>query len=118
LRRQSAGWGIGVIVAVLISLALVLFNIVSTIDGVATLFLLMGLWFLVFGVAFTSARDRLYFVGWGLVVAVLSSFAFVSWQYAAGLEVVVILIVVLLSVFMKPAPSTHPLPGGGAAPVS
>ncbi|HUI86997.1 MAG TPA: hypothetical protein VLY21_07575 [Nitrososphaerales archaeon] len=110
LRTGSAGWGIGVIVAVLISLALILFGIVSTIDGIAVLFLLNGIWFVVFGVAFTGARDRLYFIGWGLVVAVLSSFAFISWEYALGLEVVVILVVVLLSVFMKPAPKAPSQP--------
>lgn len=104
MRNRSAGWGIGVIVAVLISLALILFGVVSTINGIATMFLLNGLWFVVFGLSFTAERDRLYFIGWGLVVAVLSTFDFLPWQYALGLEVVVVLVVVLLYVFMRPAP--------------
>ena len=105
MRNRSAGWGIGVIIAVLISLALILFGVVSTINGIAVLFALNGIWFVVFGLAFTRARDRLYFIGWGLVVAVLSTFAFLKWEYALGLEVVVILLVVVLSIFWKPPPS-------------
>jgi hypothetical protein len=108
LTSRSVGLGTGVVVAILISLALILFGVVSAVNGLAVLFLLGGLWTVVFGAAFTTARDRLFFVGWGLVVAVLSTFAFVSWQYALGLEVVVVLVVVLLSIFTKPAPKAPP----------
>lgn len=111
MRNRSAGWGIGVIIAVLISLALILFGVVSTISGIAVMFALNGLWFVVFGIAFTAARDRLYFIGWGLVVAVLSTFDFLPWQYALGLEVIVVLVVVLLSIFLKPAPPVRSPPG-------
>lgn len=116
MRNRSVGIGIGVIVAVLIALALTLFGIVSPVNGIATMFLLVGLWIVVFGAAFSKARDRLFFVGWGLVVAVLSTFAFLPLQYALGLEVVVILIVVLLSVFMRPAQRTPQPAGAGPAP--
>ena len=118
MRRQSVGWGVGIIVAVLISLALLLFNVVSGANAVAALLLLVGLWTLVFGAAFTTARDRLYFVGWGLVIAVLSTFAFLPLQYTAGLVVVVILIVVLASVFWKPGSKAPPPPGQGSATMS
>lgn len=113
MRQQSTGWGIGVIVAVLISLALLLFNVLSVVNAVAAMLLLNGLWFIVFGVSFSGHRDRVYFVGWGLVVAVMSTFAFIQWQYALGLEVVAVLGVVLATVFMRPrtnAPSATQAP--------
>lgn len=97
----------------LISLALLLFNVLSTVNAVAAMLLLNGLWFIVFGVSFSAERERMYFIGWGLVVAVLSTFAFLQWQYALGLEVVAVLVVVLATVFVRPgtkAPSVTQAP--------
>jgi hypothetical protein len=115
MRRQSTGWGIGVIIAVLISLALFLFNVLNTINAVAAMLLLNGLWFIVFGVAFSAQRERMYFVGWGLAVAVLSTFAFEPWQYALGLEVIAVLAVVLATVFVRPGAKA---PNPAQAPVT
>jgi hypothetical protein len=111
MATQRASWGIGVIVAVLISLALLLFNVVNLVGSIALMFLLGGVWIAVFGVAFADASQRMFLAGWGLVIALLSGFAILPWQYALGLEVVGILVLVLLSVFMKPTsriPRTTP----------
>jgi hypothetical protein len=107
LRSRASLW-VGIIVAILVSLALYLFNALSPINAFGAVFLLSGLWVLVFGVAFATARDRLFLAGWGLVIAVLSSFAVLPVQYALGLEVIVVLVIVLLSVFMRPGSRTPP----------
>lgn len=110
MRPRASIW-IGIIVAILISLALFLFGVLSGGDSLAAMFLLGGLWIFVFGLAFVGARDRLFFAGWGLVIAALSSFAVLRLQYALGLEVIVILAVVLVSIFTRPASRPRPPPG-------
>jgi len=110
LRPRASIW-IGLIVAVLVPLALFLFGVLNGWDSLAAVFLLGGLWIFVFGLAFTGARDRLFFSGWGLVIAALSSFAVLRLQYALGLEVIVILAVIVASVFMRPASRPRAPPG-------
>jgi uncharacterized membrane protein HdeD (DUF308 family) len=96
------GPGVGVLVCVLVPVALLLFGVVSVTQTASLVLLLAGLWTVVYGVALGKSKDRLYNVGSGIVVAVLSTFIFLPLQYTAGLVVVSIVAVVLASVVVRP----------------
>jgi predicted membrane protein len=98
----KTGWGIGLLVCVLLPVALLLFGIVDVAQTAALILLLAGLWTAVFGVVFENANDRFYDVGFGIIVAVLSTFVFLPVQYAAGLVVVSVIGIILASVVIRP----------------
>lgn len=85
--------GAGVILATLLSLALYLFGILSATQAAAAFLLLNGIWILVFGVSLARGRDRLYYSGWGVVMASLATFAVLPLQYVLGVVVVAVILV-------------------------
>jgi hypothetical protein len=98
---RTPGLGIGLLVAFLVSFASYLFGLTTPEGTLSALFLLAGLWLLVYGAAFEQ-KDKLYLSGWGIVVAILSTFYFIPLQYTAGLVIVAIIGVVVLSLAWKP----------------
>jgi len=96
------GLGIGLLVAVLLPVALVLFGIVDYAHAAALVLLLGGLWTVIFGLTFASKRDRLYDAGFGIIIVVFSTFIVLPLQYTAGLVVVSIIAVILASILVKP----------------
>jgi len=98
------GFGLGLLLCVLIPLALLLFSVVSLEQTASLMLLLGGLWAVVFGVAFAAAKDKLYDVGVGVIVAVLSTFSVLPLQYTAGLVVVSIIGVVVFSMMGRSKP--------------
>jgi hypothetical protein len=96
------GIGIGLLVCVLVPVALLLFGLVGVSQTAALVLLLAGLWTVVFGIALASRKDRLYDVGFGVVVAVLSTSILLPLQYTAGLVVLAIIAIVLASIVMRP----------------
>jgi len=96
------GLGIGLLVCILVSLALLLFGIVNDPQAAALFLFLAGLWTAVFGAFFGSARDLLYDVGFGIIVIVLSTFIFLPLQYTAGLVVVALVAIILASIVIRP----------------
>ena len=94
--------GAGVILATLLSLALYLFGILSATQAAAAFLLLNGIWILVFGVSLARGRDRLYYSGWGVVMASLSSFAVLPLQYVLGVVIVAIILVVVAGMVARP----------------
>ena len=104
-RRESelkVTLGVGMILAVLVPLALFLFGVLNPLQGISALLLLAGLWTLIFGVFLGSREDRMAYGGWGLVVALFSTFILLPLQYTAGLVVVGIIALILIWVFAKP----------------
>ncbi len=99
---MRVGFGIGLLLCVLIPLALLLFGVVDVAQSASLVLLLGGLWAIAFGVAFANRRDRLYDVGFGIIVAVLSTFIILPVQYTAGLVVISIIGVVLASIAERP----------------
>jgi hypothetical protein len=94
----KVGLGIGLIVCLLAPLAALLFGVLTVFEAVAAILLLGGLWTVIFGLLFGNRRERLYHVGFGIIVAVLSTFVFLPIQYTAGLVIVSIIALVLASV--------------------
>lgn len=83
--------GIGVILATLVSLAVFLFGFVNYAWLGALLLLLNGLWIAVYGIIEAGSRDKLYYGGWGLVMAGLASFVVLPLTYTLGLVIVLII---------------------------
>jgi hypothetical protein len=102
LGRLKIGLGIGLLVCVLVPVALLLFGTVDDAQTAALILFLGGAWAVVFGAIFGSGKDRLYNVGFGIVVAVFSTFIFLPLQYTAGLVVVSLVAIILASIVAKP----------------
>lgn len=90
-------WGVGEVVVVLVSLISYLFNLTSGWFTLSLFLLLSGLWTLGAGLFLVERRDRTFYSAWGVVVAVLSAFAFLPPNYAAGLVLVAVVALILLT---------------------
>lgn len=88
---MRVGFGIGIVIGILLPVALFLFGLLSFTDALAGVFLLVGLWTLAFGMMWGRAADKLYNAGWGLVIATFSSLAVLPLRYFLGLELVVVI---------------------------
>lgn len=90
------GLGIGLIICVLLSVALALFGVTNLFQTIAVLLALAGIWTLIHGLFIGREQDRLYHIGLGVIVALLSTFIFLPIQYTLGLVVVSIMIVIVV----------------------
>lgn len=86
--------GIGVLLATLVSLVVFLFGLVNYAWLGALLLLLNGLWIVVYGVVEAGSRDRLYYAGWGLIMAGLATFVILPLTYTLGVVIVLIIAVI------------------------
>jgi len=100
-------FGIGIILATLVSLVVFLFGLVNYAWLAALLLLLNGLWILVYGAIEAERRDKLYYAGWGLIMAGLSTFVVLPPAYTLG--VVLVLIIAVIGVRLVTASSSKPL---------
>ncbi len=99
---RTIGLGIGLIATVLIPVALFLFAVLDFSQSVSAILLLSGLWALVFGLFLAGRDERLYYSGFGLVIAILSSFLFIPFRFTAGLVVVAVVALALVSALSRP----------------
>ena len=90
------GWGMGVVIAVLLSAAAYLFGLVDAIHTLSLVFLLVGLWTIGGALFVVERKDRNYYGGWGVVLSFLSLFAFLPIQYAVGLLLIAVVALILL----------------------
>jgi predicted membrane protein len=107
--------GIGLVIAVLLPLALLLFGALTPYGAIAAVLLLAGLWILVFGVTFGAKVDRIYNVAMGLIIAILCTFYFVPARFTLGLVVVAAIAMVVLSLVVKPKQGTGRMGAQGPA---
>ncbi len=107
---MKIGLGMGLLVCVLVPVALLLFGIVDDAQTAALILFLGGAWTAAFGAALGRAKDRLYNVGFGIVVAVFSTFIFLPLQYTAGLVIVALVAIVLASVVARPKTAQKAVP--------
>jgi len=119
----KSGWGVGIVVAVLLSVAVWLVNIVNFAGMVSMILLLSGLWTLVAAFMIVELKDRSYYMGWGIVVAALSLFDFIPFNYTIALILMAIVVLILINVYLGRAPrmyeaATTPAAGGGGTPAA
>ena len=118
--KLGLGMGMGMIVAVLLSVAVYLFGLVNNLSYTVSLaLLLIGLWTIACALTIVERKDRNFYGGWGVVIAILSSFAFLKLQYAIGLLLIALVALILLYAYtgktskMITAARTPPTPAGG-----
>jgi uncharacterized membrane protein YhaH (DUF805 family) len=105
LRRPSYWIGVGI--GVLLSLALYFFDFLGsnlaalqTLEYLfSTIFLLTGLWTLVSAFAIVEAKDRTFYALWGIVFACVSLFAYVPANFAIGILLIALIVLVVLTYF-------------------
>jgi hypothetical protein len=120
---MKPGWGVGTIVAILVSVAVWLFGVVNFAGMVSMVLLLCGLWTLVAAFAIVNLKDRSYYMGWGIVIAALSLFDFIPFNYTIALILMAIVVLILVNVYLGRAPkmyeaaTTH-TPSGGGTPAA
>jgi hypothetical protein len=123
---MKIGWGVGIAIAVLASLASFFFGLFgplysssSIVFLVAASLLLSGLWTIASAFLILEAKDRIYYSVWGVILFCLSLFAFVPPAYAAGILVVAIIFLILLVIYASrakdivAATASPPQPAGG-----
>jgi hypothetical protein len=94
------GWGVGMIVAILLSAAAFSFGFVDLSHAVSLGLLLVGLWTIICALFLVERKDRWYYSGWGVVLAFLSLFAFLPTGYTIGLVLIAIVALILLYVYV------------------
>jgi len=117
----KAGWGIGTLIAILFSVVVYLLNIVD-LRGLASLILLLcGLWTLLSSFVIVERKDRSYYSGWGIVLASLSLFDFIPFNYTIALVILAIIALIIINVYIGKTPkmftaaTSSPAPVGGTA---
>ena len=100
--------GIGLVVTVLVPIAFVLFGVLRPVPALSAILLLSGLWALVFGLLMEAKAERLYYSGFGIIVALLSTFHFIAFRYTTGLVVVAVVVLALVSAVFKPGATPAP----------
>jgi hypothetical protein len=116
-------WGVGAIVAVLLSVAVALFGIVNFSGMISMMLLLLGLWTLVAAFVIVDIKDRSYYMGWGVVIAALSLFDFIPFNYTIALILMAVVVLILINVYLGKTPrmynaATTPAPAGGGTPAA
>jgi hypothetical protein len=100
--------GIGLIATVLLPLALLLFGLLSFDQTVSAILLLSGLWAVAFGLFMERKQERLYYSGFGVVVALLSTFLFIHLRYTVGLVIVALVVLALIQALFRPGAPPRP----------
>jgi len=100
VQATRLSWGVGIIVAILVSAAAYSFGFVGPSYAISLGLLLIGLWTLVCGLALVESKDRWYYSGWGVVLSFLSSFAYLPAGYTVGLVLIAIVILILIYVYL------------------
>jgi hypothetical protein len=99
---------VGAIVAILLSVAVYLLNLVTLSGMVSLLLLLFGLWTVVAAFVIVERKDRSYYSGWGVVIAVLSLFYFTpSINYTIALVLFAIIALIVINVYVGRAPKVY-----------
>ena len=121
---MKTGWGIGTLVAILLSVAVWLLNIGVNFTGMLSLALLLcGLWTVVSAFVIVEARDRMYYCGWGAVIAALSLFNFIPANYTIALILFAVVALIIINVYLGRGPkmyeaANNPTPPGGGTPAA
>lgn len=109
---RRIGLGIGLIATVLLPLAFLLFGVLRLHETVAAILLLSGLWALVFGLTMENRAERLYYSGFGAIVAILSTFIVIAFRYTLGLVLVALVALAIIQALSRPGAAPRIKPAG------
>jgi hypothetical protein len=100
--------GVGLIATVLLPLALLFFGSLKPYQTISAILLLSGLWALAFGLFMERRQERLYYSGFGVVVALLSTYLFIQFRYTVGLVIVAVVALALIQAMFRPGAPRPP----------
>jgi hypothetical protein len=113
------------LVAFLLPVALELLGVVPSLSAMVSLILLLcGLWTIVAAFAIVERKDRSYYSGWGVVIAVLSLFYVTpSLNYTIALVILAIIALIVINVYIGKTPkifeaATNPPSPAGDTPAA
>ncbi len=104
--RSRIGWGVGTVIALLLTAAVYSFGVLKGLDAVGLFLLLEGLWTVACGLLFVEVKDRGYYTGWGVVLALLSLFPYIPAGYTIGLVLVAVVILIVVFTYAGKTRST------------
>ena len=103
-RSTKPGWGVGTIVAILLSVSVYFIGFVSLQGMVSLILLLCGLWTVVVAFVVVERKDRSYYSGWGVVIAALSLSYFIQLQYALAVILLAIIALIIINIYIGKTP--------------
>ena len=120
---MKPGWGIGMVVAVLLSVAVGLLSSLSLQGTISLLLLLAGLWTVAAAFLIVDPKDRNYYSAWGVVIAALSLSYLIPLQYELALILLAIVALKIITLYIACTPNiyeapTIPPPRGGPTPAA
>ena len=121
---MKLGYGAGVLIVVLLCAAVYLFGVIDFYRMVALMLLLGGLWTVVAAFTIFDVSERSFYMGWGVVVAALSTFdVFNNFNYTIALILIAIVALILINVYIARTPrmysaATTSTPAAGGTPAA
>ncbi|HYA56090.1 MAG TPA: hypothetical protein VED22_04750 [Nitrososphaerales archaeon] len=117
------GYGAGIIIVVLLSAAAWLVGIIDFPRMISLMLLLGGLWTVVAAFTLFNDSERSFYLGWGVVVAALSTFdVFNNFSYTIALILIAIVALILINVYIGRTPKMYSAattpPAGGGTPAA
>jgi hypothetical protein len=97
-------FGLGAIVVALIAIILELLGILNLYAAIAAFLFMFGAWSVVSGVVLVDRKDLYYYVGWGLVLASLSTAYFIPLQYSVAVAIIFIIIIIIIILVSRSRP--------------
>jgi hypothetical protein len=99
---RRIGLGVGLIATVLLPLAFLFLGVLSVGETLPAILLLSGLWAFAFGLSMENKQERLYYSGFGAIVALLSTYHFIQLRYTIGLVIVALVALALIQGLFRP----------------
>jgi hypothetical protein len=117
------GYLAGIIIVVLLSAAAWLLGIIDLPRMISLMLLLGGLWTVVAAFTIFGVGERMFYLGWGVVVAALSTFdVFNNFNYTIALILIAIVALILINVYTGRTPKLYSAattrPAGGGTPAA
>jgi hypothetical protein len=117
------GYGAGIVIVVLVSVAAFLVGLVSALQMIALMLLLGGLWTVVAAFTIFDVSERSFYLGWGVVAAALSTFnIFNNSSYTIALILIAIVALILINVYIGRTPKMYQAanapPAAGGTPAA
>lgn len=81
----------------LIAIILALLSILKPLGALAAFLFMFGAWSVASGLVLVNKKGLYYYVGWGLVLASLSTAYLIPLQYSIALALILIIIIILVS---------------------
>ncbi|HXW94297.1 MAG TPA: hypothetical protein VEJ19_01150 [Nitrososphaerales archaeon] len=120
---MKLGYGAGIIIVVLLSAAVWLIGLIDLARMFSLMLLLGGLWTVVAAFTIFDVSERSFYLGWGVVVAALSTFdIFNNFNYTIALILIAIVALILINVYIGRTPKMYSAattrPAGGGTPAA